>query len=114
MFHTGSLVPVSRSRLENGTMRLTKCAIFPVTMYSSVWWVIGDSLTNGRIIHHRTSILQASGEVGDCAAKNLIEKFGRDTKNPAYTDHIIRSTLGSLYVGKYNPHVAWWLLGTQN
>ncbi|KAI0807274.1 cytochrome P450 [Fomes fomentarius] len=41
----------------------------------------------------------ASGEVGDCAAKNLIEKFGRDTKNPAYTDHIIRSTLGSLYVG---------------
>ncbi|RPD65871.1 cytochrome P450 [Lentinus tigrinus ALCF2SS1-7] len=38
-------------------------------------------------------------EVGDCAAKSLIEAFGRTPKDPAYTDYIMRATLGSLYVG---------------
>ena len=45
-------------------------------------------------------IPKPSGEVGDCAAKSLIEAFGKDTKNPEYTDYILRSTLGSLYVGQ--------------
>lgn len=49
--------------------------------------------------------MQAAGEVGDCAAKSLIETFGRDPKDPAYTDYIMRATLGSLYVGRsFSPH----------
>ncbi|TFK84330.1 cytochrome P450 [Polyporus arcularius HHB13444] len=40
-----------------------------------------------------------TGEVADCAAKSLIEAFGKSPKDPAYTDHILRATLGSLYVG---------------
>ena len=35
----------------------------------------------------------------------LIETFGRDPKDPAYTDYIMRATLGSLYVGRsFSPH----------
>ncbi|OBZ79585.1 O-methylsterigmatocystin oxidoreductase [Grifola frondosa] len=40
-----------------------------------------------------------AGVVRECAAKSLIEAFGKTAKDPAYTEDIIRSTLGSIYVG---------------
>ncbi|KAI0747871.1 cytochrome P450 [Daedaleopsis nitida] len=40
----------------------------------------------------------AAGELGDCAAKVLIDRFSKGAENPEYTESIIRSVLGSLYV----------------
>ncbi|KAI0362724.1 cytochrome P450 [Trametes cingulata] len=41
----------------------------------------------------------AAGELGDCAAKSMMESFGKHSKDPEYTTTVIKSTLGSLYVG---------------
>ena len=46
------------------------------------------------------TIMKAAGEVGDCAAKSLIETFGKSSKDQSYTESIMRGTLGSLYVGR--------------
>ncbi|KAH9857833.1 cytochrome P450 [Lenzites betulinus] len=40
-----------------------------------------------------------AGQLGDCAAKGIIETFGKDASDPEYTTSVMRSTLGSLYVG---------------
>ncbi|KAI0646809.1 cytochrome P450 [Trametes meyenii] len=41
----------------------------------------------------------ATGELGDCAAKSMIETFGAQPKDPEYTTKVIKMTLGALYVG---------------
>ncbi|KAI0371752.1 cytochrome P450 [Pilatotrama ljubarskyi] len=41
----------------------------------------------------------AAGELGDCAAKSMMESFGKHAKDPEYTANVIKATLGSLYVG---------------
>ncbi|EJF62441.1 cytochrome P450 [Dichomitus squalens LYAD-421 SS1] len=40
-----------------------------------------------------------AGNLGDCTAKFVIESFGKNAKDPMYADHIMRSVLGSIYVG---------------
>ena len=42
---------------------------------------------------------QAANASGDCAAKFVIESFGKNANDPAYADRIMRSVLGSLYIG---------------
>ncbi|KAI0713249.1 cytochrome P450 [Earliella scabrosa] len=41
-----------------------------------------------------------SGDLSDCAAKSLLERYSKDTKNAGYIDFTMRSSLGSVYVGK--------------
>lgn len=41
-----------------------------------------------------------SGDLGDCAAKSLLEAYGDDPKDPEYIDSILRAILGSMYVGQ--------------
>ena len=41
-----------------------------------------------------------SGDLGDCAAKSLLEAYGDGTKDPQYIDQILRATLGSMYIGQ--------------
>ncbi|KAI0356140.1 cytochrome P450 [Trametes cingulata] len=41
----------------------------------------------------------AAGELGECAAKSLMDSFGQAAQNPSYADMVIESALGSLYVG---------------
>ncbi|KAH9946329.1 cytochrome P450 [Epithele typhae] len=48
----------------------------------------------------------AAGNLGDCAMKSFAEHFGKDPRDPAYTDFIMRSTLGSLYIGGADTTVA--------
>ena len=57
-------------------------------------------------------IPQLSGDLSDCAAKSLLERYSKDTKNAAYIDFTMRSSLGSVYVGKCANVSALWLLLT--
>ncbi|KAI0637236.1 cytochrome P450 [Trametes polyzona] len=41
----------------------------------------------------------ATGDLGDCAARSMIETFGKDAKDSAYITEVMKTTLGSLYVG---------------
>ncbi|CDO69024.1 hypothetical protein BN946_scf184834.g31 [Trametes cinnabarina] len=42
---------------------------------------------------------KAVGQLGDCAAKGMIETFGKHPDDINYANTVIKSTLGSLYVG---------------
>ncbi|KAI0683560.1 cytochrome P450 [Earliella scabrosa] len=50
--------------------------------------------------YERTLQRLQSGDLGDCAAKSLLEAYGDGTKDPQYIDQILRATLGSMYIGQ--------------
>ncbi|KAI0371168.1 cytochrome P450 [Pilatotrama ljubarskyi] len=43
----------------------------------------------------------AAGELGDCAAKSMMDTFRKHAHDPSYTDMLIEASLGSLYVGGF-------------
>ena len=50
---------------------------------------------------------QLAGDLRDCAAKYVIETVGRSlgVKGPGYAEYIMRSTLGSLYIGRHQTDI---------
>ncbi len=50
-----------------------------------------------------THFPQLAGDLDDCVAKYVIESVGKslDAKDPGYAEYIVRSTLASLYIGRY-------------
>ncbi|OSD02813.1 cytochrome P450 [Trametes coccinea BRFM310] len=62
-----------------------------------IWHAAVDKLFNDpyTVCQERIAI----GQLGECAAKGMIEAFGKHPDDPEYTNTVIKSTLGSLYVG---------------
>ncbi|KAI9067057.1 cytochrome P450 [Trametes sanguinea] len=62
-----------------------------------IWHAAVDKLFNDPYTVCQERI--AVGQLGECAAKGMIEAFGKHPDDPEYTHTVIKSTLGSLYVG---------------
>ncbi|KAH9901131.1 cytochrome P450 [Cubamyces lactineus] len=84
--------------------------VLPILRYVPEWFPGAGFKTQARIWHAAIDKLfnnpydvcqkrLAAGELGDCAAKSMMESFGKHPKGPEYSDTVIKSTLGSLYVG---------------
>nr|VWO98686.1 Aspartate aminotransferase (EC [Ganoderma boninense] len=63
------------------------------------WRVVVDRLRDAPYENTMKRLL--AGDLKDCAAKYVIETIGKSLgeKDPAYSEYIMRSTLGSLYIG---------------
>ncbi|KAI8998876.1 cytochrome P450 [Trametes punicea] len=62
-----------------------------------IWRIAIDKLFNEPYMVCQKRL--ATGGLGDCAAKGMMETFGKHPNDPDYTNLVIKSTLGSLYVG---------------
>ncbi|OJT14150.1 O-methylsterigmatocystin oxidoreductase [Trametes pubescens] len=84
--------------------------VIPILKYVPEWFPGAEFKKQARIWHAAVDKLfndpydacqkrLDAGELGDCAAKSMMETFGKNPTDPKYAASVIKSALGALYVG---------------